>query len=284
MPTHRRLPRPAAAALHEPPGDRPFRLALLSDIHGNLDALQAVLADVQRRGVDAIVNLGDSLSGPLCARETAALLMAQDWPTLAGNHERQLLTQGPGQWSASDAHAAAELGEAERAWMAGLPGTLELLGGEVLLCHGTPRDDLTYFLETVEPPPPGCAPLRGGRPAAGLRPASAAEVAERLGPCRARLVACGHTHLPRAMRGPGGVLIVNPGSVGLPAYDDDHPCLHWVETGAPDARYAIAERRPQGHWQAELIALPYDAEPMARRAEQRGQPEWARALRTGYMA
>ena len=53
-----------------------MRIALLSDIHGNLAALEAVVADIDRRGADRIVNLGDSLSGPLLPRETAQYLMA----------------------------------------------------------------------------------------------------------------------------------------------------------------------------------------------------------------
>lgn len=71
-----------------------MRIAILADIHGNLPALEAVADDLDRRGVDAVVNLGDSLSGPLLPRETAQFLMARDWLHLAGNHERQLLTLG----------------------------------------------------------------------------------------------------------------------------------------------------------------------------------------------
>jgi hypothetical protein len=54
----------------------------------------------------------------------------------------------------------------------------------------------------------------------------------------------------------GDVLIVNPGSVGLQAYDDEHPHPHVVENGAPHARYAIVEK-PAG-WQVDLRAVPYD--------------------------
>ena len=68
-----------------------MKIAIISDIHGNLLALQAVLADITRQGVDQTVNLGDSLSGPLQPAETADLLMAQGFPTIKGNHERQLL-------------------------------------------------------------------------------------------------------------------------------------------------------------------------------------------------
>jgi hypothetical protein len=84
------------------------------------------------------------------------------------------------------------------------------------------------------------------------------------------------------VRTAAGQLIVNPGSVGLPAYDDEIPHRHVIENGAPDARYAIVERM-HGAWQAALLAVPYDHESMAQLAEQRGQPDWAHALRTGYM-
>ena len=68
-----------------------MKLAVISDIHGNLLALRAVLADIARQGVDQTVNLGDILSGPLQPAETADLLMTCNFPTIRGNHERQLL-------------------------------------------------------------------------------------------------------------------------------------------------------------------------------------------------
>ena len=115
-----------------------------------------------------------------------------------------------------------------------------------------------------------------------MRLASLAEVDERLAGVTAALVLCGHTHHPRAVRSARGQLIVNPGSVGLQAYDDDHPHFHLIENGSPDARYAIVERGPGG-WSAALISVPYDHEAMARLADARGQPDWSYALRHGYM-
>lgn len=93
-----------------------MRIALVSDIHGNLAALQAVVDDFGRRGVDAVINLGDSLSGPLLPLETARFLMAQDWLHLAGNHERQILNLRADACDPSDAYARQQLG------VAGLPG------------------------------------------------------------------------------------------------------------------------------------------------------------------
>lgn len=244
-----------------------MRIAVVSDIHGNLAALHAVVADIRRRGVARVINLGDSLSGPLLPLQTAQFLMGSGWLHLAGNHERQLLTQGPAQWSAADAYAHAQLGPQEFAWMAALtPNRPE--GDDIHLCHASPRSDLEYLLETVEP--------------GAVRLASMAEIGERLNGVSAPLVLCGHSHCPRAVRSAAGQLIVNPGSVGLQAYDDAHPHWHQIETGSPDARYAIVER-VKGGWQAALISVPYDHASMARLADQRGQPDWAHALRSGYM-
>ncbi|MBI5921532.1 MAG: metallophosphoesterase family protein [Betaproteobacteria bacterium] len=243
-----------------------MRIALLSDIHGNLAALEAVAQDLQRRSVDAVINLGDSLSGPLLPLETAQFLMAQDWLHLAGNHERQLLTATADESEPSDTYARSMLTQQELGWIAALRPRCDY-NSEILLCHGTPRHDKEYLLETVE----------HGR----TRLATPSEIGERLGVVSATLIACGHTHVPRSVRTERGQLIVNPGSVGLPAYDDDNPCFHVVENGSPDARYGIVERRGGG-WIAELIAVPYPHAAMAQLARQRQRADWAVALMTGY--
>jgi predicted phosphodiesterase len=245
-----------------------MRIALLTDVHGNLAALEAVIEDLGHRGVDTVVNLGDGLSGPLLPRETAQTLMAQDWLHLAGNHERQLLTLGPDERGPSDAYAYSRLTPVELEWIATLRPSAPF-GEDVLLCHGTPGSDCEYLLET---PIPG-----------GLRLATPEEIEERLGGAEARVVACGHSHVPRAVRTRSGQLVLNPGSVGLPAYDAEHPLPHVVETGSPDARYAILEKRGD-RWIPELIAVPYDHEAMARLARLRGRDDWERALRTGYVS
>jgi predicted phosphodiesterase len=244
-----------------------MRLAVLSDIHGNLRALEAVLADVARRGVDAIVNLGDSLSGPLEPLETAQFLMAQPWPQLAGNHERQLLDFSPEKRGLSDRYAHSVLPGEVFDWMRTLSSSMAF-DSEVWLCHGTPGSDVEYFLESIE----------GTR----VRPAAPVEIEQRLGTTASALVLCGHTHVPRVLRSHRGQLLVNPGSVGLPAYDDELPSYHVIENGSPDARYAIVERLPSG-WSAALIAVPYDHEYSARLARERGRADWEHALRTGYL-
>jgi len=243
------------------------RIALLADIHGNLAALEAVVADIGRRGVDQVVNLGDSLAGPLLPRETAQFIIELGWLSIAGDHERRMLTCGPGRRGASDEYAHAQLTEAELAWVRSLPPTARLPVG-MFLCHGTPAGDGDYLLETVED--------------ASVRPATAGEVAGRLRGVRSRLVACGHSHTARVVHAGAGRLLVNPGSVGLPAYHDVLPEPHVVETGSPDARYAIVEKSRDG-WIVTLLSVPYRHKSMARLARIRGRADWEQALLTGYV-
>lgn len=257
-----------------------MKLAVISDIHGNLLALEAVLADIAGLGVDQTVNLGDILSGPLQPAQTAELLMDRDFITIGGNHERQVLDLlDRGQHLdplGTDGYAAGQLTSVHLAWIRALPARLELAGGDVLLCHGTPDSDLDYWLETTVPGFPDAHPT-------GIRPATAEEVSLRLGDESRQahsLILCGHTHVPRVLQC-GHSLVVNPGSVGLPAYDDNHPYRHVVENGAPHARYALVEKTAQG-WRVDLRAVPYDHMAAAKTALGRGRADWAHALATGW--
>jgi predicted phosphodiesterase len=244
-----------------------MKIAAVSDIHGNLFALDAVLADIARRGVETIVNLGDILSGPLLPRETAARLMTLELPTISGNHERQVLCMPAASMGASDRYAFDTLTDVQREWIASLPPVLRL-SQEVFMCHGTPQSDVDCYLEDL---------IDGD-----LRPAPLHRIEERTGTCSASLILCGHSHIPRLSQLSGGQVIMNPGSVGIQAYYGNHPSPHTVEIGSPHARYAIAERLPGG-WAAEFIAVPYDWESAAGLAEQRDRPDWVRALRTGFV-
>lgn len=248
-----------------------MRIAFVSDIHGNLPALEAVLADLRVRGVDRVVNGGDLLSGPLWPAQTADRLMALGWPTIRGNHERQLLACAHQAGGASDQHAYRETTAAQRDWLASLPATLQAAGG-VFVCHGTPARDIEYLLETVTP--------------AGSRLATVDEIGARLAGTDAdaptvELIVCGHSHLPRVCALPDGRLAVNPGSVGLQAYDDETGHFHVHEAGSPHARYALCERAGEGGWKVSQVCVAYDWKSASRRAAERGARDWARWLAGG---
>ena len=246
-----------------------MRVALLSDIHGNAPALQAVLRELQGERIDTLMNLGDIFYGPLWPRRTWELLQPLNAVTIRGNEDRLIDQATPEQIARMPTlrYDVEDLGDEPIAWMRALPPAAQL--GEIYACHGTPDSDVTYLLEEVAS---GEAVLRDEQ-----------DIRARLGVIDARVIVCGHSHTPRALTLPDGTLIVNPGSVGLPAYDDDLPQPHRMQTGTPHARWALIEQTPQG-WRADLRSTAYDYEAAAVQAEARQRADWAGWLRSGCAA
>jgi putative phosphoesterase len=231
------------------------RFAVIADVHGNRWALEAVLEDIAKLGIEEIVNAGDHLFGPLDVAGTADLLIRLELPAIAGNQDREMLDD-------------MNLSVAHRDWLASMPARREVADG-ILMFHGTPERDDVYLLETVH----------AGGVVGVVSLATSDEIAARLGGASHTLLLCGHTHIPRTVA-VADKLIVNPGSVGLQAYADDSPVPHVMETGSRHARYAILERLKTG-WHVEHRAVDYDVESAARTAERNGRPEWAWRLRAG---
>jgi predicted phosphodiesterase len=156
------------------------RVAALCDVHGMPTALEAVLADVDRAEVDAIVFGGDLFLGPLPA-ETLELVRSVDAQFVRGNCDR-----APDDWT------RASLDDPALAWAAGWPTTVEVDG--VLYCHASPQDDLRPILTDASPDE------RFDEVLAGIDN---------------RLVVAGHTHMQfRHGR------FANAGSIGMPYEDD----------------------------------------------------------------
>jgi transglutaminase-like putative cysteine protease len=246
-------------------------IAVFSDLHGNTPALRAFLAEIDAVGPDLVVNLGDIASGGVDPRGTMALLATRpEILTVRGNHERQLTTLEREEMSAADQLAFDTLDGATLDRLGALPTSLEIAPG-VLAFHGSPADDLCYLLETVDPAVPG-----------GLRESTDEEVLTRLGTHARRygVYLCGHTHLQRIRRLPDGALVVNPGSLGWPAFADSDPHPHRVEAGSPRARYALLRSTADG-WEVSARSLEYDVEAAATLAEDHGRDDIAHALRTG---
>jgi putative phosphoesterase len=231
------------------------RLGIIADVHGNLPALEVVLRDLDLRGCDLIVNLGDCVTGPLWPRETFDLLASRDFPTVRGNHDR---------WLADETRLAAfpivrdSLTPQQRGTLIDLPAELRFEPG-VAAFHGRPGSDCDYLLEDKVD---GRLALATGR-----------SLADRLAGVEAELVLCGHSHHQHTASAPGVQLVINPGSVGEPrtASSDD---AELGEAISPHARYAIATRR-RGRWSAELFALEYDWRAVGQRAKENGRPSWA---------
>jgi predicted phosphodiesterase len=239
------------------------RLAVISDIHGNRWALEAVLESIRRAEVSEIVNLGDALYGPLDPAGSAEILVETKFPTVRGNQDRTIIDIGA---PASDTllFVRDELDGRHFDWLRSLQPTLVL--ESAFLCHATPDSDTDYLVWSVG--------------ASGARLRTSEEVASSLATVAQPLILCGHDHVPRTMQLPDGRMVVNPGSVGLPAYADDQPHRHVMETGAPHAHYALATQTPDG-WAVHDCAVPYRWQAAVEAALRNGRPDWAKWLQTG---
>ena len=189
-----------------------MKVAALYDVHGNLPALQAVLAEVEEAEPDVVVVGGDIVLGPM-PRETLGLLLALGERALfvRGNCDRLMneeVTEGGlnadrARWSAE------QLDRGHRAWLGGLPDTqtVDVDGlGPTLFCHGSPRSD-EEILTAIS------SDLRVAEAVAG--------VAE-------EVVVCGHTHV-QFDRLSADKRLVNAGSVGMPY--EAQPGAYWALLG-----------------------------------------------------
>ncbi|WP_422137767.1 metallophosphoesterase family protein [Endozoicomonas sp. ALC020] len=246
------------------------KFAVLSDIHSNVWALEAIFLDAKRKGVDGLINLGDILYGPLAPRETYDLLQTEEVITIRGNQDRQIYQATESEISSNPTmqFILSELGKEPLQWMRELPEA-KSLDNDVFICHGTPDNDLVYMLEDVTQ---GYARVRSDTEILGL-----------LTGVKESLILCGHTHIPRSVQLSNGQLVVNPGSVGLPAYFDDEPIPHKMENYSNLASYCIVESTSSG-WQVEHMRIPYKYESAVQAAKQRNRLDWAIALETGRVA
>lgn len=245
-----------------------MRFAAIADVHGNHLALEAVLRDIRAQGIDEIVNLGDCFSGPLTAAKTADLLLDLNALTVRGNHDRYLVELAPEAMHASDRVAYSELSQRHLDWLRGLPFNATYRD-EAYLCHATPAKDNVYWLESVSPD-------------GHVHQKPVEEIEALAAGIDFPLILCGHSHIPRLVRLSDGRLVVNPGSVGCPAYDDDLPYRHKVEAGHPFASYAILEKTDDT-WLPVFRQVAYDHMAMAKLAAENGRAEWASGLATGWL-
>jgi putative phosphoesterase len=201
------------------------RVAALYDVHGNLPALEAVLADPRCAAADAIVSGGDLVVGAYPAECLDALEAEGDRVRfLTGNCDREAVEEAEeGELGAAGIWSSERLGPERLARVAQWPLTVELEAdglGAVLFCHATPSSDRPILTR--------------------LTPDD--DVLRALGTVDADVVVCGHTHVQYDRR-VGELRLVNAGSVGMP-YE-----------GSPEARWALL-----GDGGVELVATAYDAD------------------------
>jgi predicted phosphodiesterase len=211
-----------------------MRVAALYDVHANLPALEAVLAEVD---ADTILVGGDVALGPM-PKETLSLLRERGATFIRGNCDREVATPGEGEelWTRRARWVHEQLDDEEHAFLRDLPHPLpmEVDGlGQVLFCHGSPRSDEEIL--TAITPPKRLDPILDG--------------------VTQDLVVCGHTHA-QFDRLVGDRRLVNAGSVGM-AYEGEPGIAAWALLGPT----------------VELRRTPYDVEAAAELVRETGFPE-----------
>lgn len=237
-----------------------MRVALISDIHGNLAPLEAVLPDIEREGVEHAVCLGDvAATGPQ-PRETIERMMNLDIPMVMGNADEDMLrplrsvsiaktSEDARRVSDIDRWCAGRLSERHLEYIRAFRKTVEVFleGGRSLLCfHGSPRSNTDVILATTSE-----------RELAGML----------FGNNAADIMAGGHTHSQMARRH-GSATLINPGSVGLPVDGEEAHNPPWAE-------YAIISSSGESS-SIEMRRVPVDVERVRNAALASGMPhaEW----------
>jgi putative phosphoesterase len=209
-----------------------MRVAALHDVHGNLPALEAVLAAVESEDVDLIVFGGDVAAGLLPVETIEGLMELREARFVMGNADRILVElfdgAGGSEEGLIDAWCAAQLERRHRDFLAGFEPNVAV--GDVCICHATPHSDEAIFTR-ISPDD---------------------RVRELMGEIEQRVVVCGHTHM-QFDRTVDGIRVVNAGSVGMP-YGTTDACWALIDgtdvehRRTPYALEAAAERlRRSGH-------------------------------------
>ena len=222
------------------------RLAVLSDIHGNLPALEAVISDLKDFNVDHVIVPGDVIGFGPFSRQTAETVIKNGWSVIRGNNEYFLIDyktpRAPTEWNdpvqfAPTAWLDKQFNQKLKTLIASWPDTLNLRFRDappIQVFHGTPDSpwDSIYWTLTDE------------------------EIEKLLFNIEADYVICGHTHLPMD-RQSGRWRIFNPGSVGVPI------------DGIFSASYMILEGNEQG-WMATFRRIPFDYDAIFEEFEKSG--------------
>ena len=222
------------------------KLAILSDLHGNLPALEAVISDMKNFEVDQVIVPGDVINFGPFSRRTAEIVIENDWPVIRGNNEYFLLDyktpRAPDEWNdpiqfAPTAWLDKQFDQKLKTTIAAWPDTLNLRFRDappIQVFHGTPESpwDSIYWNSSDE------------------------EIENILSKTETDYVICGHTHLPMD-RQSGKWRVFNPGSVGVPL------------DGIKSASYMILEGNHDG-WKATFRRIPFDYEAVYQKFEASG--------------
>jgi len=241
------------------------RIAIVSDIHGNSLAFKEVLFDIKSKGIKTIINLGDSLYGPMDPKGTYELLIENEVISILGNQDRFILENLD---LKSDfitmEYVKTQINDDAVEWLKKLPFSL-VFDEEIYCCHASPQSDSSYLLECLKP---DHVALKDNH-----------EIENLLLEIKQRIIVCGHSHIPRIVE-TDNKTVINPGSVGLQAYDDELPIPHKMENHSTHAKYSVLNYNDNA-LNINHISVSYDYEKAAEMALENNRPDWAKWIKTG---
>lgn len=240
------------------------KIAIISDIHSNSLALEAVLKDISAQDIQLIVNLGDSLFGPIDPLGTAKQLMDnKKIINIMGNCDQILLNEESN--SATFKFVKPIIDNEIKEWIRSFKDVWVF--EDLLFCHGTPFSNDKYLLEEVNE--------------TRVSYKNQDQLSRELVAVPQNYIFCGHSHVFRAIYLSNGKFIVNTGSVGLPAYKDDLPFPHVMESNSPYADYVVAQKVSGSMWNIEHKMIHYDWDKASSIAKENGREDYAFAINTG---
>ncbi|HWD86482.1 MAG TPA: metallophosphoesterase family protein [Mucilaginibacter sp.] len=242
--------------------------AIISDIHGNSLALRTVLNDIKLRGIEDIINLGDHFFGALEPEKTASILREHPMLCISGNTDREILQSIDSNFTKDGMdRVKADLSQQSIFWLRKLPKTAAH-DGLFFICHGTPESDDEYLLEKVT--------------ANGVFVHNDEDLVGRTKQIKERIILCGHSHVNRVIYLSNDKIILNPGSVGLPAYLGTGEHRFAMESNTPHAKYAIVQADGDDIG-IEQVLVAYDWRKASENARKNGNEKWAEFLLYGRM-
>jgi putative phosphoesterase len=240
-------------------------IAVISDIHGNKWALEEVLKDIQERSIGVIFNLGDNLYGPLDPIGTYDILKKYKIYNVSGNEDRMILENIEENTSNKTLkYVLNKIDDEIVEWLESLNNTMVV--DDFFLCHGTPADDTKYLIEKIYEQ--------------GIFLKNEVEIYNEIKGISQKIICCGHSHKFNLVNLRSGQFVVNPGSVGLQAYDDDIPTYHKVGTGSNKASYCVIKKE-KNQYIFDQVLISYNWESASEYALKNNHKDWAKWLSYG---
>lgn len=244
------------------------RYAIISDIHGNSLALEAVLKDIKWRKIETIINLGDHFFGALEPEKVAGMLRQHKMLCISGNTDREILQSSDGTFTKEGMdRVKSDLSEQSISWLRSLPKTASY-DDLFFACHGTPESDDEYLLEKVT--------------AQGVFVYNDEELIGKAAQIKERVILCGHSHVNRVIYLSNDKIILNPGSVGLPAYLGTGAYRFAMESMTPHAKYAVVTAGGN-EISIEQVLCHYNWHKASAAARKNGNEKWAQFLLHGRL-